>query len=978
MNQLRLRRGVAATTILGALLSVPSLMHAQSVTTGAIAGVVSDNIGRPLGGVELTLTHRATGSARTVVADGAGAYRTQGLPPGQYDVRVEALGYRPVVILDVRVGPAEVVTLDPRLAAAPPPVSTVDTIVYAEGAVHASLARGTWVPGSEVVDLVNPLGRAPSLASIASLSSGGLTIAGLPDRYGVVGVDGMPSIAASHPGSARTDLSALTLPFTSLDYAEIGSATDVEWPGVGGDLLSTFSARPPRDPQLRARADATKGSLRGSLLAGGPMVRDTAWALLGIDARRLETSLPAPWVADSFAAAVTAVARDSFQTDLGRYNGRFSQRTDVITGFGRFDWAIANGQMLSLRAALANLSTSDFDLGPGRPVGLGSSLTARDVSASAMFSTRLTRGLLGELKLDVDRSLRDFHAPDLPGTVVVTGGLSAGADGALPGRFERNTTRFTGALNFRLGPHDFKLGVAATWASHDITYDPYRAGSYVFGSVDGLAGRRGSYVQSVGGVPVASFSIHALGFFGQDTWSPRPGLSIQYGMRIEGERWPTGDVSASQAWLVRTGVDNAFVPRLKTRLSPRFGLTWSAGPRSAWLLHASAGSYAESADPSVLAEVLTHDGAAEIRRGLGDLGAWPAAPDSLAAPVMGPALTLFSPGFESPRSQRVVLSLARQFGSGLSVEVAGRYRHTEFLPRRSDLNLVPAPQTYDQYGRPLYGTLQQDGAMLAAVPGSNRRFSDFDRVWAIDPSGFSDFLGLTVALERVRERGLSLWASYTYSQTKDNTPGLAGSLPDAQLSPFPGDPQGADWRDGRSDLDVPHEVALGAELARGGVRVIALLRYRSGAPFTPGFRDGVDANGDGAWGNDPAFISDTVSGMDAVLGGWSCLRSQVGRFAERNSCRGPAATSVDVRVVVRAFTLLGSPTEVVVDGLNLVSVGSGIVDRAVYLVDGTRALSVDPFTGVVDVPLVANPDFGKLRVKRSPNRLMRVGLRVGL
>jgi hypothetical protein len=251
-------------------------------------------------------------------------------------------------------------------------------------------------------------------------------------------------------------------------------------------------------------------------------------------------------------------------------------------------------------------------------------------------------------------------------------------------------------------------------------------------------------------------------------------------------------------------------------------------------------------------------------------------------------------------------------------------------------------------------------------------------VWALDATGYSDFIGMTVSVERVKERGLSLWASYTYSQTKDNAPGLAGSVPDRQLSPVPSDPQQADWRDGRSDLDVPHQAAVGGEWALGRIRLIALLRYRSGLPFTPGFRDGVDANGDGAWGNDPAFIIDTVAGADALLHDWSCLQHQVGRFAARNSCRGPAVTSVDVRVVVRAFTLLGSPADVVVDGLNLVSTGSGLVDRAAYLVDETRTLAVDPTTGAVTVPLVANPGFGKLRVRRSPGAAVRFGVRLGL
>jgi len=402
---------------------------------------------------------------------------------------------------------------------------------------------------------------------------------------------------------------------------------------------------------------------------------------------------------------------------------------------------------------------------------------------------------------------------------------------------------------------------------------------------------------------------------------------------------------------------------------------WSAGAQREWLLRGDAGMFAEGPDPAVLAEVMTHDGAAFMRRGTGAMGAWPGVPDSVAAPVTGQVLTLLNGQFHDPRTGRASFSVARVISAGTSFEVGGQYRHTEFLPRRSDLNLLASAQSTDQFGRPLYGVLQQFGSLLVAAPGSNRQFGFFDRVWAIDPSGYSDYWGVTVSLERLRDRGLSLWASYTYSRTTDNTPGLAGSVPEAQLTPFPALTGTADWRDGRSDLDVPHRVVVGAELREGALRLAGLFRFRSGLPFTPGFRDGVDANGDGAAGNDPAFVSDSVVGATGLLSQWSCLRQQVGHFAGRNSCRGPAVASLDLRLVVRLQSLVRLPLEAVVTGYDLISSNDGIVDRAVYLVDPTRSISTSVATGVVSVPLVANPDFGKILIRHTAARTVQAGLR---
>ncbi len=977
MGSLRLRSGLVAIALAlvaahGALQ--PSPASAQTITTAAIRGVVRDSAGGIVRGAEVTLTHRATGWVRAVASNSGGEYRSSALPPGSYDVRVEQLGYRPLLVLDVTLGPGAAVSLDLALTPAEPPVTQVDTLSFVEGAVHASLARGSWDPGRDLVDLVDPLGRIASLAAVASASLNGLSMGGLPDRMGVPGLDGAPSRAAADPDVAGGALSTLGLPFVTLDHAELASGADVEWSGYGGGLLSAFSARAPRATQVRAYGDGANGSYRGGFQVGGPLVKDSAWGLIGVDARRVETQYDAPWANDSAHALLAAYAQDSLGADLSGYLRKLKTRADAVTAFGRFDWQIAAGQSVALRAAVTNTSVSDAPLGATRFPGLGTSLDARDVSGSLFFNSHLVSPLSGELSVAVTRSQRDYGAPPLPGTELVEQGAAAGADGAVPGQFERDQTRASGALRYRLGGHELKAGLVLSWTSHDISYDPWRAGVFAYGSAADFAQGIGSFTQSLGGVPAASFSIDNTAFFLQDSWLPAPDLTVLYGVRIERESWPTGGVATDAEWARLTGLSNSTVPRLKSQVSPRVAFTWSAGTHREWLLKGDAGVYAEGVDPAVLAEVLTHDGTSLMRRGLGTVGGWPGTPDSTAAPVTGAALTLLNPGFEAPRTGRASLGVARELATGVSLQVTGQYRHTDFLARRSDLNLAAAPQATDEYGRPVYGTLQQFGSLVAATPGSNRRFAGFDRVWALDPSGFSDYWGVSAAFESLRDQGLSLWASYTYSRTTDNLPGLLGTTPDAQLSPFPAGSPMAGWSNGTSDLDVPHRVAVGAQLAFGAVRLEGLVRWRSGLPFTPGFRDGVDANGDGA-SNDPAFVSDTVSGIAPVLGKWQCLRSQIGQFAGRNSCRGPSVTSVDARVSVSLGSLAsGAPVEVFGDGVNLVTSNDGVVDRALFLVDPTRATTTS--AGVVNVPLVANPNFGKLLYRWAPTATVRAGVRV--
>jgi hypothetical protein len=227
-------------------------------------------------------------------------------------------------------------------------------------------------------------------------------------------------------------------------------------------------------------------------------------------------------------------------------------------------------------------------------------------------------------------------------------------------------------------------------------------------------------------------------------------------------------------------------------------------------------------------------------------------------------------------------------------------------------------------------------------------------------------------------RLLTAFGSYTYSATRDNWLGARSAHPEAQLSPFPQKLNGADWTEGRSDFDVPQRAVLGGELRVGGwlaPRVAALYRYHSGYPFTPGFRTGVDANGDGSGRNDPAFVDDRLPGMQEILGRWDCLSGEVGRIAERNACREPGVHALDARLAFDLSLTGRHSAALVIDGFNLLSSDNGETDRALYLVDGTQDLQRDA-AGRISLPLVANPTFGNPLARYATGRTIRIGFQL--
>jgi hypothetical protein len=267
-----------------------------------------------------------------------------------------------------------------------------------------------------------------------------------------------------------------------------------------------------------------------------------------------------------------------------------------------------------------------------------------------------------------------------------------------------------------------------------------------------------------------------------------------------------------------------------------------------------------------------------------------------------------------------------------------------------------------------------------ASPGSNRRLLNYDLVSGFSSTAAQDFYEGAAAVERSVGSGLSFAVEYALSQTRDNwLQGWTGDPVD-ELSPFPKDPIGGGWAKGTSDFDIPQRAvvtALWRSHGRFRVTVGGRFRYQSGFPFTPGFQPGVDANGDGSGGNDPAFIDSNIQDMPVVVSQNDCLKDQVNAFAKRNSCREPGRHAFDLSgSVALPVHSIGSRVEVTLDVVNLVASRTGVYDRALVLVDPQGTLTTDG-SGNVILPLVANPRFGKLLSRRDEPRILRLGLRLG-
>src|SRR5262245_37758187 len=115
-EQLRRRRRMVRYCLHIALLIVlvPSLM-AQTAGTGALTGRIMDASGAVLPGVMVTATSLDTGQSRSALTSENGTYSLTLLPPGNYRVQFELLGFTTLEVPSVKVNVTETAVLDRTL-----------------------------------------------------------------------------------------------------------------------------------------------------------------------------------------------------------------------------------------------------------------------------------------------------------------------------------------------------------------------------------------------------------------------------------------------------------------------------------------------------------------------------------------------------------------------------------------------------------------------------------------------------------------------------------------------------------------------------------------------------------------------------------------------------------------------------------------------------------------------------------------------
>jgi len=992
-------------TLPGFLLPVPA--QAQSITAGVLHGIVRTAGGEFLPGAAVTIEDQSGAALRELTSGDDGDFLARMMLPGTYNILVEMAGYQPVRVRGVIVAAGRTTMIGVDLEERPPPISSV-TEIHNTGASSGAIGRVIFDREIRILDYrpdATDVSRGVTqvVPPIDGRSGFAQTASGLPGSLSRVYADGIPELLLRHPGVPGEPASAAVFPREGVAQGQIaGSGLDTEWRGNSGSILSlvtqsgtnrlTFrpyalfsTAKAGGNARLNP-ADSSGTSWWAGASVGGPIKRDTAHFFLSGTYQSLATPSPFPWEETpgdpvSVRDAAQTIAQDRYGTSIASGVAPVVRTWKGGSGLGKVDWRVSGNTQLTVRAAAAAFKEANPLFGADVGLEAGASLAGRDFSIGASLLSGGT--LSNELRVGAAMARRDWRAGTIPATRLVHEGARFGGNPALPGLFEARLFSVSNALQYQSGAHAIKGGVSVDFLSHHQEYVYGSSGLFLFGDMEHFNTGQAYFSRTVATQSEVKVTAPVIGVFLQDTWRIAPGFDLLLGVRYETQLLPGNKIVRNADWFTAVGVNNDSVAQDRRGLQPRLGIVLDPAVAGGWLVQGGVGLYASGMDLAPFAEAVHNSGVnVKVARGLGQFHTWPALPDPSPSLEANTRLTMFSGGrgYRAPRTLKADFAITRA-RPGLTLQMSGAYHHTDFLLRRTDLNLAASPSGNTQEGRPVYGTLDQHGGLLFAQPGSSRKFSDYELVSALVPTGFSDHYELAASVTARADRSLSLTAEYAFTRTRDNLVGLLQPDPADQLSPFPGTLDGANWDESRSDLDIPHRLAVSAEWTSGGrypVSVMARGRWRSGLPFTPGFRPGVDVNGDLGGNNDPA-PSDAVANPSGPGTIASCDGLSVGGFAVRNSCREKGFGSLDLRLSVPLP--IGNPdwnpVVLMVEAFNVVASTAGVVDRAAVLIDPARSLTVNSGTGAVDIPFLANPRFGTLLRRGGEPRVVRVGLRVG-
>jgi Carboxypeptidase regulatory-like domain len=862
---------------------------------GTLRGVVSDELGATIVGATVTVTD-AAGLEKTAVTNGEGVYTISGLAPGNYIVKVTALGFAVSDETPVDISAGKRQSLDFTLKvtieeqkvtiAAETPLSTDST----------NNANQTLITGKDLDALPDdPDELAAALQALAGPSVG--------PNGGQIFVDGF-SGGRLPPKESIREIRINQNPFAAENDQPSGRIDILTRPGTDklrGSMFFNFQDESlnSRNPFASSRAPYQVRQYGGNL--GGPLVKKKASYFFDFERRETNDN-----------ELVTATVLDANLNPLQLGFGVVVPRRN-ITFSPRVDYQLNTNNTLIMRYSFNHSSTDNNGVG-------GFSLPERAyTSSSTQHNIQFTEtavlnaSMINETRFQFTRQLNESNGDISQPTINVSSSFIGG--GSQVG-IVRNTDQrweLTNFLAWQRGTHALKFGGRVRGVSITDVNPNNFGGSFTFTGglvptldannnpifsqpifVDSIeryrrtllfssapynlspleVHRRGgsaSQFNIATGDPKASVKQVDVGFYAQDDWRVRPNLTFSYGLRYE----------------------NQSNIRSNFNFGPRLAVSWSPGAANStkpptMVIRAGGGIFYNRFGENNTLQANRFNGINQQQFFVSEVPLYSAA-GQFVEPTASP-LDAF-PNLPSPGSLTAIprtitwrvaddLRAPVLFLGGTQVERQLPYRFTLFAGFFS-IHIQHVLRSRD---------------INAPIPGTNgvRPYGNVGDIFQYESSGRFDQNQLFIGFNNRFSRSITFFSSYVLSKSSNDTDG-PGS--------FPANSYDLNGEYGRATFDIRHRFTFAGtlNLPWWQLSLNPFIIASSGRPFN--ITTGQDTNGDRVFTERPSFAP---SGTDCSNPPANIVCTSLGNFnlrpapgealIPRNFGQGPAFFSVNMRI----------------------------------------------------------------------------------
>jgi hypothetical protein len=374
----------------------------------------------------------------------------------------------------------------------------------------------------------------------------------------------------------------------------------------------------------------------------------------------------------------------------------------------------------------------------------------------------------------------------------------------LPVDYFDERVQLADSLSLLRGRHAIKAGFEFNAVRSVQTFVGFANGRYVFGSTEGFLSYAANpryvecsdgsaspagvcppgtavvgpvllYLQQagVGGLSVEQAGTQSIpqtepAFFVQDRWQPGRRLTVQYGVRWEGQVQPEPLTAPADVFFApfigatsegETFPSDGTLPSDYRMFQPRLGLSWDAGGDGRTVVRANAGIFYARVPGLTLASSRSTNGSrgqtvsrSSARAAVsGPVPAYPSllAPSEIGSPLR-PDVFVFSRDFRNPRTYAASLAVERALVADLAVVVQYSHAKGVHVTRFVDRN------------DPLLGDGEAPGPWAIGLPPDDA--NGIQTLTTVESSAKSLYRGLTLAVHKRWSKGWQAQANYTLAK----------------------------------------------------------------------------------------------------------------------------------------------------------------------------------------------------------------------